>query len=176
LKKTMAQKSRLSAKREEKPHSNGLEGKKAPDFTLSDQGGTSVTLNRLTGGRHLVLYFYPRDMTPGCTAEACAFRDSLPDIESLGARVVGISADSAESHQKFVSRNALNFLLLSDPGNRVAKLYGVYKKKSLYGRQFMGVERTTFIIDREGKVRKVFPKVRVAGHAAEVADFLKELQ
>jgi peroxiredoxin Q/BCP len=152
-----------------------LEGKKAPAFTLPDASGNPVALRELIGSKNLVLYFYPKDMTPGCTTEACSFRDNLDAISRLGAQIVGISGDSCDSHQKFTSKHALNFPLLSDTGNKVGKLYGVYKKKSLYGREFMGYERTTLVIDRAGVIRKVFPKVKVNGHTAEVVAALKEV-
>lgn len=153
-----------------------LEGRKAPAFELPDADGNTVALGDLLKRGNLVLYFYPKDMTPGCTTEACAFRDDASRIKALGAQVVGISADSADSHRKFIAKHELNFPLLSDTGNRVSRLYGVYKKKSLYGREFMGIERTTFIIDRNGVMRKVFPKVKVAGHADEVIDALESIR
>ncbi len=152
-----------------------MEGKSAPLFELATAEGKSVALGGLIGKRNLVLYFYPKDMTPGCTTEACGFRDNLGAIRKLGAEVVGVSGDSPESHRKFADKHELNFTLLSDPGNKVSKLYGVFKKKSLYGREFMGIERTTFIIDRGGVVRKVFPKVKVNGHPDEVIKALSEL-
>ncbi len=150
-------------------------GKKAPSFKLADETGKQVALKELIADSNLVLYFYPKDMTPGCTTEACDFRDNVGMLRKTGARVVGISADSSISHQKFIAKHELNFPLLVDTDNEVAKIYGVYKMKSLYGRQYMGVERTTFIIDRDGKIRKVFPKVKVNGHTAEVLSALKEL-
>lgn len=152
-----------------------LEGKRAPAFTLLDQNGKPVKLRDLTASGNVVLYFYPKDMTPGCTTEACSFRDHVAEIRKLGAEVVGVSADSTASHQKFIAKHELNFPLLSDPDNEVTKAYGVYKKKSLYGREFMGIERTTFLIDSAGKVRKVFPKVKVNGHTEEVLKALKEI-
>jgi thioredoxin-dependent peroxiredoxin len=155
--------------------SSAMEGRKAPAFELPDQEGKSVSLRDLTARGNVVLYFYPKDMTPGCTTEACSFRDNLAELRALGAEVVGISADSTASHQKFIGKHSLNFPLLSDAGNAVCKAYGVYKKKSLYGREFMGIERTTFIIGREGTIRKVFPKVKVNGHIEEVVAALKEL-
>ncbi len=153
-----------------------LEGRKAPPFELPDADGNVVALADLLKRGNLVLYFYPKDMTPGCTTEACAFRDDASRIKALGAQVVGISADSSDSHRKFIAKHGLNFPLLSDTGNRVSRLYGVYKKKSLYGRDFMGIERTTFVIDRDGVIRKVFPKVKVAGHADEVIEALKSIR
>ena len=150
-----------------------LEGRKAPDFELSDGEGNKVKLRDLIGSKTLVLYFYPRDMTPGCTIEACSFRDNQAAIRKAGAQVVGISADSPASHEKFRAKYDLNFPLLADVGNEVGKLFGVYKMKSLYGREFMGIERTTFIIDKGGVVRKVFPKVKVGGHTEEVLAAIK---
>jgi thioredoxin-dependent peroxiredoxin len=152
-----------------------LVGKKAPAFTLADQDGNSVSLASLTARGTVVLYFYPKDMTPGCTTEACDFRDNLDAVRALGAQVVGVSADSTSSHQKFIAKQSLNFPLLSDPGNTVTKAYGVYKKKSLYGREFMGIERSTFIIGRNGVVQRIFPKVKVNGHTDEVLAALKQL-
>lgn len=158
-----------------RPESSAMEGKKAPAFELPDQTGRSVSLRDLTARGNVVLYFYPKDMTPGCTTEACSFRDHIEELHALGAEVVGISADSTASHQKFVEKHSLNFLLLSDAGNSVCNAYGVYKKKSLYGREFMGIERTTFIIGRDATILKVFPKVKVSGHTQEVIAALKEL-
>ena len=153
-----------------------MEGRKAPPFELPDGGGKTVSLKELLGRGNLVLYFYPKDMTPGCTVEACDFRDTAARLKAAGAQVVGVSADSPDSHRKFIDKHELNFPLLSDADNRVTRLYGVYKKKSLYGREFMGIERTTFVIDREGVIRKVFPKVKVAGHADAVIEAVKALR
>jgi len=154
---------------------SGFEGRKAPAFELPDSAGAAVRLKDLTGRGNLVLYFYPRDMTPGCTREACDFQSRLGEIAAAGAQVVGVSGDSSQSHEKFAGKYGLKFPLLSDAGNKVAKLYGVYKKKSLYGREFMGIERTTFVIDRAGLIRKVFPKVKVEGHPEQVLAALGEL-
>lgn len=177
--KTPKQAARASAKAGRSVPSKGagaaLQGKKAPAFTLSDGAGKSVALKDLIGSNNLVLYFYPRDMTPGCTAEACSFRDNIEPIKALGANVAGISADSGDSHARFAAKYGLNFPLLADSGNEVGKLYGVYKKKSLYGREYMGIERTTFVIDKSGVVRRVFPKVKVNGHTEEVIAALKEI-
>jgi len=151
-----------------------LEGKKAPDFTLPGQDGKPVSLQELTRRGEVVLYFYPKDMTPGCTTEACSFRDKLDLLRAAGAQVVGVSADSPASHQKFIEKHGLTFPLLSDSGNQVSKAYGVYKQKSLYGRQFMGIERSTFIIGRDRIVRRVFTKVKVNGHAEQVLAALTE--
>ncbi|HYL60599.1 MAG TPA: thioredoxin-dependent thiol peroxidase [Candidatus Acidoferrales bacterium] len=152
-----------------------MEGKKAPAFTLSDGDGKVVALRDLVGKNNLVLYFYPKDMTPGCTIEACSFRDNSAKIRALGAKVVGISADSSARHNTFTEKYSLNFPLLADPDNKVTRAYGVYKMKSLYGREFMGIERTTFVIDKSGVVRKVFAKVKVNGHTDEVLEALKSL-
>jgi thioredoxin-dependent peroxiredoxin len=155
--------------------SHPLEGKKAPAFELKDATGQPVKLKDLTAHGAVVLYFYPKDMTPGCTTEACSFRDNLGVVRKAGAQVVGISADSSASHQKFIAKYELNFPLLADPDNKVTTAYGVYKMKSLYGREYMGIERTTMIIDRGGVIRKVFPKVKVNGHTEEVLAALKAL-
>ncbi len=152
-----------------------LEGSKAPAFELPDESGKTVALKDLIGKKNLILYFYPKDMTPGCTTEACSFRDNIEGIRRVGAQVVGISGDSSASHQKFIDKHALNFSLLADVGNEVGKRYGVYKEKSLYGRKFMGYQRTTMVIDKSGIIRKVFPKVKVNGHTAEVIAALKDL-
>ena len=172
-KKTASAKARRSAP--SKSASAALEGKKAPAFALPDAEGKTVALKDLIGSNNLVLYFYPKDMTSGCTAEACSFRDHIEGIKALGANVVGISADSSDSHARFAARHGLNFPLLADPGHKVCRLYGVYKMKSLYGREFMGIERTTFVIDKSGVVRRVFPKVKVNGHTEEVIAALKEI-
>ena len=181
--KTSSKPAKASAKPVAKPKADasksadgaGLEGRKAPAFNLPDREGNATRLSDLTAKGNVVLYFYPKDMTPGCTAEACSFRDNIGAIRKLGAEVVGISGDSAASHQKFTDKYSLNFPLLADADNAVAKAYGVYKMKSLYGRQFMGIERTTFVIDRTGVIRKVFPKVKVNGHTHEVVGALKSL-
>jgi peroxiredoxin Q/BCP len=165
----------IGAKSADKTKPLSLEGRKAPAFELPDRDGRRVALKDLLAAGPLVLYFYPRDMTPGCTVEACSFRDHRREIAALGAQVVGISADSEASHGKFIDKYSLNFPLLSDPENRVTRAYGVYKKKSLYGREFMGIERSTFIIDREGVIRKAFAKVKVDGHSDEVLAALKEI-
>jgi len=152
-----------------------LVGRKAPPFELPDGEGKTVSLESLLGRGNVVLYFYPKDMTPGCTTEACSFRDQAPAIRALGAEVVGVSGDSTESHRKFAGKHQLNFPLLSDAGNRVSTLYGVYKMKTLYGREYMGIERTTFLIDRHGVIRKVFPKVKVNGHSDAIIEALKQM-
>ena len=177
IKKTAATKSKPGKKPIKTAKKIGvmLEGKKAPAFQLADANGKTVALKDLIGANHLVLYFYPKDMTPGCTIEACSFRDNNDRLTALGARIIGISADSSASHTKFTEKHGLNFPLLADPDNKVTGLYGVYKMKSLYGRQFMGIERTTFVIDKAGVVRRIFPKVKVNGHTDEVIETLRAL-
>lgn len=150
------------------------EGQTAPDFTLPDQRGEDVTLSALRG-KPVVLYFYPRDDTPGCTTQACAFRDARADYEAAGATVLGVSPDDVKSHARFAEKHGLEFTLLADAGAKVCGAYGVWKEKSLYGRTFLGVERTTFVIDRDGVVRKVFPRVKVNGHAGAVLDAIRAL-
>ncbi len=142
-------------------------GDKAPDFKLQADDGRTVSLKDLRG-KKVVLYFYPKDDTPGCTAEACSFRDNLARVTSKGAVLVGVSRDDHASHEKFRDKYHLNFPLLSDDGGVVTEAYGVWKKKKLYGKEFMGIERTTFLIDEGGKVAKVWPKVKVEGHTDEV--------
>ena len=142
-------------------------GKPAPDFTLADQNGKPVTLSKLKGAP-VVLYFYPKDDTPGCTNEACSFRDAFADFKKAGATILGVSPDGSESHAKFAKKFSLPFSLLADTGNKVCEAYGVWKEKNMYGRKYMGVERTTVVIDPKGVVRKVFPKVKVDGHSAAV--------
>jgi len=147
-------------------------GEKAPAFKLADENGKPVSLSDFKG-KQVVLYFYPKDATPGCTTEACDFRDNLNRIAKTGAVVLGVSADSAESHRKFKEKQGLNFPLLSDPDRKAIEAYGVWQEKSLYGRKFMGIVRSTFIIDGTGSIAKVFPKVKVAGHVDEVLSALK---
>ena len=144
------------------------EGKAAPAFTLKDQDGDSVSLSQFKGKQSVVLYFYPKDDTTGCTAEACGFRDSFPDYGGTGAVVIGISKDSVASHDKFKKKHGLPFILASDTGGDVCEKYGVWVEKSMYGRKYMGIERATFLIDGKGVVRGVWHKVRVPGHVAEV--------
>lgn len=172
-KTTKAPKSLKPAAKKTATEGHSLEGKKAPAFEAVDEDGNKVTLKSLLAGGNLVLYFYPKDMTPGCTTEACSFRDNIAAIKKAGAQVIGVSADSSASHQKFIAKHDLTFKLLADTDNKITKAYGVYQKKSLYGREFMGIVRSTFIIDRDGTIRKVFPKVKVMGHTEEVLDALK---
>ncbi|WP_337174719.1 thioredoxin-dependent thiol peroxidase [Paludisphaera sp.] len=151
-----------------------LEGQQAPDFSLPDQDGDEVKLSDLKGSP-VVLYFYPKDDTSGCTKQACAFRDGFPDFQAVGAVVLGVSPDSAASHAKFIAKHELPFTLLADVDKTVCEAYGVWKEKSMYGRKYMGVERTTYIIDREGNVARVFPKVKVPGHADAVLEAVRAL-
>ena len=147
-------------------------GSKAPAFKLQDDSGKPVSLADFKG-KKVILYFYPKDSTPGCTTESCDFRDNLNRFVKSGAAVLGLSADSVESHRKFKAKQGLNFPLISDPDHKALEAFGVWQEKSLYGRKFMGIVRTTVIIDEEGKVARVFPKVKVAGHVDEVLAALK---
>jgi len=156
--------------------SNGIPevGSKAPSFSLMATGGKRVSLKDFAGKRNLVLYFYPRDNTPGCTLEAGDFRDACGSFEELDTVVLGISADRVESHDKFSAKLKLPFLLLSDPEVEVSTAYGVFGKKSFMGREFLGIHRTTFVIDKTGTIRRIFPRVKVKEHAAAVLDFVRE--
>jgi peroxiredoxin Q/BCP len=146
-------------------------GSIAPDFTLASDEGGDVTLSGLRG-KKVVLYFYPKDDTPGCTIQACDFRDATPAFEKLDAIVLGVSPDSVESHGKFRKKFGLTFPLLADEGHAVSEAYGVWKERSMYGRKFMGVERSTFLIDEEGQVAEVWRKVKPKGHAEMLEDVL----
>lgn len=155
-----------------KPAASDLKvGQKAPDFTVMDDQGEKVKLADLKG-KKVVLYFYPKDDTPGCTKEACAFRDGIDKIKKRGAVVLGVSADSVESHKKFKSKFDLNFPLLADSDKKMIEAYGVWKEKSMYGKKYMGIERTTFVIDENGKIAHIFPKVKVDQHYDEVLEAL----
>jgi peroxiredoxin Q/BCP len=150
------------------------EGTTAPDFTLATDTGEQLTLSALRG-RPVVLYFYPKDDTPGCTTESCEFRDLVQRFEGVNAQVLGISPDSVKSHAKFRDKFQLNFPLLADEGHKVADEYGVWGEKSFMGRKYMGNLRTTFVIGRDGRIARVFPEVKPAGHAAEVAAAVEAL-
>jgi len=150
------------------------EGKAAPDFTLPAGGGETVKLSDLKG-QNVVLYFYPKDDTPGCTKEACDFRDTVSAFKKANARVLGLSADPLNAHERFKKKYKLPFSLLSDEDKKVIKKYGVWKEKSLYGKKYMGIERTTVIIDAKGKVHKIFSKVKVDGHSRSVLEALQQL-
>jgi thioredoxin-dependent peroxiredoxin len=149
-------------------------GEKAPSFAALGTGGKKVSLKDFFGRKNLVLYFYPKDGTPGCTMEACDFRDLCGDFEGGDTVILGVSRDSLESHEAFSRKHRLPFLLLSDPGSEVAKAFGVFGRKSFMGREFFGVHRTTFVIDKQGIVRKIFPRVKVKGHPAEVLAFVQD--
>ncbi len=149
-------------------------GRKAPDFTLPADDGTKIKLSTLRGGP-VVLYFYPRDNTPGCTREACAFRDRKAQFTRLGAKVLGVSADDVESHVKFRTEQKLNFPLLADVNHKVAEKYGAWREKTRFGKRAMGIQRSTFVIDAEGVIRKMWKSVKVDGHDEQVLKALKEL-
>jgi peroxiredoxin Q/BCP len=149
------------------------EGNKAPDFSAADQNGNKIKLSSFKGKKSIVLYFYPKDMTPGCTSEACDFRDQFKKFKTT--EILGVSIDPPERHQKFIEKYDLPFTLISDVDQKVVNKYGVWQEKKLYGRTFMGIVRSTFIIDKSGVVRKIFPKVKVKGHIDEVLEALKEL-
>jgi len=146
-------------------------GQKAPDFTVLNDEGQKVKLSDFKG-KKVVLYFYPKDDTPGCTKEACAFRDGIDEIKSRGAVVIGVSTDSVDSHKKFKSKFDLNFPLLADTDKKIVEAYSTWKEKSMYGKKYMGIERTTFVIDEHGKISYIFPKVKVDEHYDEVLDAL----
>ena len=148
------------------------EGQKAPDFKLASNEGKTVSLKDFAGRKRVVLYFYPKDDTPGCTVEACEFRDAARKFESEDTVVLGVSPDGVDSHQKFIQKFKLPFILLSDDQKKVVQDYGVWVKKSMYGREYMGVARTTFIIGKDGKIAKVYEKVKPEGHTEEVLEFL----
>lgn len=149
-------------------------GKKAPAFTLADGAGKKVELADLKG-KPVVVYFYPKDDTPGCTVEANEFQAHLKDFEKAGAVILGISPDSCASHKKFADKFGLAFTLLADEDHKVAEKYGVWVQKSMYGKKYWGVQRATFLIDPAGKVANVWPKVKPKGHAAEVLEAVKAL-
>jgi peroxiredoxin Q/BCP len=147
--------------------SSPVEGDIAPDFVLPSSTGKDVRLSDLRG-KNIVLYFYPKDDTPGCTKEACSFRDNLPRFGALDAVILGVSKDSLESHSDFINKYGLNFTLLSDEDTKVNNLYGTWVEKENYGRKYWGTERSTFVIGKDGRIKKVFRKVKVDGHEDEV--------
>lgn len=149
-------------------------GKKAPAFTLADDAGNKVKLADMKG-KPVVLYFYPRDDTPGCTTEACAFRDRFDELKKLGVHLFGISGDSAESHTKFREKYSLPFPLLVDDKYAMSEKYGAYREKNMYGKKSMGIQRSTYLIDAEGKVARVWKRVKVDGHDQQVIDAIGEL-
>ena len=150
------------------------EGDQVPKFSLEADDGTTVTRDSLAG-KNVVLFFYPKDNTTGCTQEACDFRDAFPRFGKIDAVVIGVSPDSLESHRKFKKKFQLPYLLLSDADHRLADNFGIWKEKAMYGRKYMGFERTTVIVDRKGRVARIFPKVKIPGHIQEVEKTVREL-
>lgn len=149
-------------------------GSPAPSFTLASDSGQEVTLSDLKGSP-VVLYFYPRDDTPGCTREACSFRDASAELKRLGAVVLGVSTDDVASHVKFRDKYQLNFPLLADPDHQVAEQYGAWREKNMYGKKSMGIQRSTFLIDADGKIAQLWKRVKVDGHDQQVLDALRAL-
>jgi thioredoxin-dependent peroxiredoxin len=149
------------------------EGNKAPDFTAIDQDGEKVKLSSFRSKKNVVLYFYPKDMTPGCTTQACDFRDQHKKFKNTV--ILGVSIDSTERHQKFIAKYDLPFTLLADIDKKVVQKYGIWQEKKLYGKTFMGIVRTTFIIDKTGTIQTIFPKVKVKTHIEDVLSALKEI-
>lgn len=147
-------------------------GSKAPQFSLLDQNGEKKSLKNFLG-KKVILYFYPKDMTSGCTKEACDFRDSIKKFTKVDTIIIGVSADSIQSHKKFEEKYDLPFTLLSDEKKTLLEKYGVWKEKSMYGRKYFGIERTTFVIDKKGIIRNIYPKVKVTNHIKEI---LKDLE
>ena len=150
-------------------------GDQAPEFSLPANNGQKISLKDFKGKKNVVLYFYPKDDTPGCTVQACGFRDSIKNIEAQGTIVLGVSPDKMTSHEKFIKKFSLPFLLLSDEDHKMSTAYGVWVEKSMYGRKYMGIERTTFVIDKAGKIAKVFEKVKPQGHNEEVLEILRTI-
>jgi peroxiredoxin Q/BCP len=151
------------------------QGSKAPDFTLSDQSGKYHSPLDFHG-QWVILYFYPKDMTPGCTKEACNFRDDFPNFQKVNTTILGISKDSVKRHASFAEKYKLPFLLLSDESGEVCEKYDVWKEKSMYGKTFLGIIRSTYLIDPEGKIARIYPKVKVKEHAAELLNDLQSLK
>lgn len=149
-------------------------GDKAPDFTLPSSGGGTISLSSLQG-QPVVLYFYPKDATSGCTREACDFRDNLSVFNKIGAKIIGISRDSVASHDKFIKKESLNFPLVSDEDGSACSKYGVWVEKSMYGRKYMGIERATFLIDAQGRIAAMWHKVSVPGHVDAIIEALQAL-
>ncbi len=149
------------------------EGNKAPDFSGKNQDGKSVRLSSFKTKKNVVLYFYPKDMTPGCTTEACDFRDQFKKFKNT--IILGVSSDSPERHRKFIDKYNLPFELIADENKKICMKYGVWQEKKLYGKTFMGIVRSTFIIDKAGTVKKIIPKVKVKGHIEEIVEILKKI-
>ncbi|MEW6682927.1 MAG: thioredoxin-dependent thiol peroxidase [Nitrospirota bacterium] len=152
------------------------EGDSAPEFSLPASTGKTISLKEFRGKQAVVLYFYPKDDTPGCTVEACGFRDTSKDYEKAGAAILGVSLDNLNSHRKFSDKFSLSFPLLSDETQTASKAYGVYKLKQMYGKEYWGIERTTFLIDKQGKIAKIYPKVKVDDHHNQVLKDVKALK
>lgn len=150
-------------------------GQNAPPFTLMSDAGQKVSLVQFRG-KPVVLYFYPRDDTPGCTREACAFRDRSAELQAWGTVVLGVSTDDVQSHQRFCEKYSLNFPLLADPSHEVAEAYGAWREKTLYGKKSIGIQRSTYLIDSDGKIAKVWKRVQVDGHDQQVINALRQLQ
>ena len=149
-------------------------GRTAPDFSLPSTTGENVSLKQFKGKKTVILYFYTKDETPGCTREACDFRNHAAEFETHNVVILGISTDDLESHRHFQEKQKLPFPLLSDVDATVSKMFGVYKQKNLYGKKSMGVERTTFVIDRTGRIAQIYPKVKVEGHIQDLIEFVRE--
>jgi len=150
-------------------------GDRAPEFELPDQDGKLHKLSDYSG-KYVLIYFYPKDFTPGCTIEACELRDNFPDFENRGVKVFGVSTDSVESHKKFIERHKLPFTLLADENKKVVKLYAVWKPKKIFGKEFLGTHRTSFLINSEGKIAKIYERVKPKVHAEEVLKDLGSLK
>ena len=158
---------------EKKTAENNLEeGQMAPDFTLPTDSDSTVTLSELKG-QNVIVYFYPKDNTPGCTTQACEFTEQLPNFEKVDATIIGISKDSVASHDKFKAKKDLKIILASDENDEVCERYGVWQEKNMYGKKYMGIQRATFLINKDGVVVKAWPKVKVNGHVAEVLEAAK---
>lgn len=150
------------------------ENVKAPEFALQANTGETVSLQQFKGKKHVVLYFYPKDMTPGCTTQACDFKEHYESFADLDAVIIGVSPDPLDKHQKFVDKYDLPFLLLVDEDHKVAEDYGVWTLKKNFGKEYMGIERSTFVIDKEGTIQKVWRKVKVKGHVEEALSFVRD--
>jgi peroxiredoxin Q/BCP len=164
----------MATKKAAKASSYPKVGAKAPAFSAPGSNGKTVKLSDFKGKKNVVLYFYPKDNTSGCTKEACGFRDAHTKLTRAGLAVIGVSPDSLDSHAKFIVRHDLPFILLADEDKKICKSYGVWQQKTLYGRKYMGVARTTFVIDRQGRIAHVFEKVKAAGHEDEVLAWVRE--
>ncbi|HTK32158.1 MAG TPA: thioredoxin-dependent thiol peroxidase [Candidatus Saccharimonadaceae bacterium] len=149
-------------------------GRPAPDFTLPSTTGENISLKQYKGKKTVILYFYPKDETPGCTREACDFRDHTAEFEKHNTVILGVSTDNLESHQHFITKHKLPFPLLVDEDATVSKMFGVYKQKNLYGKKYMGIERTTFVVDKTGRIAQIYPKVKVDGHIQDLLEFVAD--